>query len=224
MTFKQATVIGAAGAAVLALAGLAAPAHAVAYLPIPGTGYDAFASGIAGVGNSGVDAFGNPWNWGITEGGVTPGVAEGLAAWGTPGLGDGEVPYGSATPAVDFEITFLLPIGSSASISRIPSPGEGGYNETTRFDAGDVEWTPVFVGPNQVDFFAPTGTELVAGEEFFVNVVFNQRGLSGSDSGFSAVFSGAAPVPEISTWAMMLVGVAGLGATLRRRRVAVAAA
>ena len=223
MTFRQATVVGAAGATVLALAGLAAPAHAVSFLPIPGTGYDAFASGIPGVGNSGVDAFGNPWNWGATLGGVTPGVPAGRAAWGTPGLGDGEVPYGSATPAVDFEITFLLPIGSTADISEIPSPSPNGYNETTRFTAGGVAWTPVFVGPNQVDFFAPTGTQLVRGEDYFVNVVFDQRGLNGSNSGFSAVFSEAS-VPEISTWAMMLVGVAGLGATLRRRRMAVAAA
>jgi hypothetical protein len=215
----------AAGAALVAVLALAAPAYAYEDGVIPGTGYSAFASGVKGKGDSGVDAFGNPWTWGTTLGGVTKGVPKGWSSWGTPGLGDGEAVYKSSTPAVDFEITFLEPIGTPSAISKIKSPGPGGYNETTRFDACAttcVEWSDVFVGPNQVDFFAPLGTELVKGEHYFVNVVFDNGKLSGVNSGFSAAFTGV--VPEISTWAMMLFGIGTIGANLRHRRLVTKAA
>ena len=77
-----------AGAALLTVMALAAPAQAGTFTPIPGTGYSAFASGVSGVGDSGVDAFGNTWNWNYTVGGITPGVGAGDSAWGTPGLGN----------------------------------------------------------------------------------------------------------------------------------------
>ena len=127
---------------------------------------------------------------------------------------------------MDFEITFLEPLGTPSAINQSPSAGAGGYNEATRFDAcgaGCVEWTADFVTANQVDFFAPAGTSLTAGQDYFVNVVFDNGDISGSNSGFSAVFSGGG-VPEISTWAMMLLGVGVTGANLRRRRLVTKAA
>jgi hypothetical protein len=217
--------LAAGGGALLAVLALAGAAQATEDGVIPGTGYAAFASGHKGVGNSGVDAFGNAWTWGTTLGKVTRGVPKGWSTWGTPGLGDGEAVYKSHTPAVDFEITFLEPIATLGAISEIKSPGPGGYNETTRFDACAetcVEWKPVYIGDDQVDFFAPLGTELVNGEHYFVNVVFDNGKLSGVNSGFSAAFTGV--VPEISTWAMMLLGIGTIGANLRHRRLATKAA
>jgi hypothetical protein len=192
----------------------AAPALATE-IPIPGTGYASFATGVPGTGDSGTDAFGNPWEWNLTLGPASsssPGA--GFSAWGTPGLGAGEVPYGSSTPANDFEISFLTVV-TGASILETPSPFAGGYNEFTRFDAGGVEWTPTYVGGSQVIFTAPAGTWLTSGEDYFVNVVFTNGTLNGSNAGFSAVFT--ATVPEAPTWAMMLLGFAGLGYAAVRR-------
>jgi hypothetical protein len=81
-----------------------------------------------------------------------------------------------------------------------------------------VEWTPVFSNPtdaHEVDFFAPAGSSLTYGEQYFVNVVMTNGLTSGANAGFSAVFTA---VPEPSTWAMMLVGIGGVGATMRMAR------
>jgi hypothetical protein len=71
----------------------------------------------------------------------------------------------------------------------------------------------------QVDFYAPAGFQLTSGEQYFVNVVFNQRNLTGAkNTGLDATFSGS--VPETSTWAMLGIGFAGigmLGMTKRRK-------
>ena len=201
---------------------------ASAYTPgdiIPGSGY----AGLAGNGNSGTDAFGNAWNWGTTSGGS--GVAAGLAAWGTPGLGDGYAVYEGSQAADDFEVSFVNP---KVVINDTASLGAGGYNEETRFDVCSptcVEWTPVFVGTHEVDFYAPTGTSLKDGQSYFVNVTFNENtgnhhsGVNGYTTGFSAVFT-SHPVPEPATWAMMLIGFGGIGGAMRiarRKQAAVAA-
>jgi opacity protein-like surface antigen len=49
------------------------------------------------------------------------------------------------------------------------------------------------------------------------------KGTSGKNGSFSGTFA-FAPVPETATWGMMLLGTAGMGAVLRRRRVAAVAA
>jgi hypothetical protein len=202
-----------AGAALATAIGLVAavPAYAVTEIPIAGTGYAAFASGVPGVGDTGVDAFGNAWTWSKTIGsGPSPGA--GLSVWGTPGLGLGEVPYGSSTPATDFEISFLTAVGG-ADILQTASPGPSGYNEYTRFSAcpstGCIAWTPVYTDGTQVVFSAPAGTSLVDGEDFFVNITFTKGTLSGTNAGFSAVYTKT--VPETSTWVMLLLGFAALG-------------
>lgn len=185
---------------------------------IPGTGY----AGLAGNGNTGTDAWGQPWKWNATKGGY--GVAAGLAAWGTPGLGAGTVDlYQGNRPATGFEISFVDPI---ATVNQFPSPYAGGYNESTRFDVCNpncVEWTPVFVSKDQIDFLAPAGTSLTKGEKYFVNVIFNEKAsaVNGFTTGFSAVFTAA---PEPTTWAMMLLGVAMIGFIARRRSETAAAA
>jgi PEP-CTERM motif len=204
-------VLGAAAVAVGVLMGAAGTAGA-GVIVVPGSAF----TGLAGGPETGTDAWGETWQWSATTG--VGGQLPGLAAWGVPGLGAGEVTYQGSEPATGFEIAFVDPI---AQIDQAPSPSAGGYNEFTRFDVCDptcVEWTPHFITPDEVTFSAPTGTSLIDGEDFFVNVIFNEpeTGVSSTDTGFSAAFT--ATVPEPATWAMMLLGVGMIGAGLRVAR------
>jgi hypothetical protein len=205
-----------AGSALVATLGLAATAQATTFVDIPGTGF----AGIAGNGNSGTDAFGQPWTWSKTLGGN--GVAKGLSVWGLPGLGDGEVNhYEGSVPAADFFISFLTST-TGAFIDTKASALPTGYDEETRFTVCSttcVAWTPVYdpaTNPLEVNFLAPAGSTLVKGDEYFVNAVFTNGKLSGKDAGFSAVF--AAPAPEPAAWALMLIGIAGVGGAMRSAR------
>lgn len=205
------------GAALAATLGVATGANATSYVIIPGSGYAAVASGIPGVGNSGLDAFGNAWNWNYTSlaaGPDSPGP--GYSAWGTPGLGFGTATYEGSAPADAFFVSFVVD-HTGATFNQTASPSPSGYNEWTRMTVNGIAWTPVYLSAtNEVDFYAPAGDSLQAGQQYFVNVVFNNTNLSGANIGFSAVFATA--VPEASTWAMMIVGVAGIGASLRSSR------
>jgi hypothetical protein len=190
------------GAAMLA----AAPANAAV------SNFDGFA-GFAGQGNSGTDAQGNPWTWSIGNGGES--------AWGLPGLGAGDNTFNTTTgnTANDFTVSFSY--FTSAAINTTPASGPGGYEETTRFtsDIGGVltSWTPVYDGTKSVTFDAPSGVFLSNGDSYFVNVVFTDGSISGSNAGFSASFSTGA-IPEASTWVMMLAGFGALGLVGYRRR------
>jgi hypothetical protein len=203
----------AAGTALVAVLGLTGVAAQAADVTIPGTGF----AGIAGNGNTGTDAFGQPWAWSFTTG--VGGVAPGLSAWGSPGLGAGEISgYDGSKPATDFAIAFLTS-GTGTFINTAPSPGPGGYNEFTRMTVNGVAWTPVYspgTDPLEVDFIAPAGSTLTNGEDYFVNVIFTTGDLSGANAGFSAVFSSS--VPEASTWAMMIFGMAAAGGAMRSAR------
>jgi hypothetical protein len=166
--------------------------------------------------NSGVDAFGNGWQWST--------AGSGNSAWGTPGLGAGTVTYGGANPSNNFEITFLLPFGTSTVIDQTPSPSPSGYNEYTRMTVDGVAWTPYYTGGNQIAFFAPSGVWATSGSTFFVNAVFTGGDLSGANSGFSATWTSTTAAPEPATWAMMLAGFAGLAFAGYRRQTAKLAA
>ena len=211
-----ALVFGALGAGTL----FAVPVLAATDLPIPGTSYGE----VIGGDGSGTDAFGNPWLWSKTAGPKsTSSPGKGYSVWGTPGLDDGNATYKDATPATDFGIVFYIPFSGPLTINETPSNSVQNFTEWTRFETESAgvftAWTPVYISPQQVDFLAPTGVELTDGEQYFVNVVFNQKNVSGAtNTGFNATFSGN--VPEASTWAMLGVGFAGiglLGMTKRRK-------
>ena len=199
----------AAAAATLALT---TPAFAGGISIIPGTSY----SSSAGAGNSGTDAFGNPWTWNKTLGVGSPTPGAGYSAWGTPGLGEGTVAYGSTTPANAFAVTFIgFPV---PSINTTPTAGAG-YDETTRFWGDGAYWTPEYTGTNTVTFIAPTGDYLTQGEDYFVNVIFTSKSLNGSNTGFTAAFANSSapgPVPGAGLAGLAALALAGLYARTRR--------
>jgi hypothetical protein len=172
--------------------------------------------------NSGTGAFGNAFAWSKTAGpksANSPGA--GFSVWGTPGLGGGVVPYSDATPATDFEISFT-PFGVALGINFAPSPMPGGYDEFTRFSVCDssggscVAWAPTEISSSSVAFNAPMGSTLTAGDFFFVNVVFDEKNLTGKNTLFTYYFT--TNVPELSTWAMFGIGFAGIGLVGLSRR------
>jgi hypothetical protein len=215
-----------AGFGIVATAAFAAflAGAATAYADVPeifidGSGY----TGTAGDGNTGTDAFGNPWRWTkTTAGGFSPGA--GFSVWGTPGLDFGNATYDDKVtdvPANDFQISF---VGFGLSINQTLSPGTpADFTQYTRFESWNgsefVAWTPVYDGTKTVTFYAPAGVTLTNGSEYFVNVLLNQKTWSGENAGFTAGFSAA--VPEASTWVMLGLGFAAVGAAgASRRKVA----
>ncbi len=137
---------------------------------------------------------------------------------GSPGVFAGTVPYGQTQSAIGFEITFAA--GAVITASTITTTNFG-LLETTFWNtsSGDV-WTPSLIGPNSIEFLAPNPSAyLMTGQSYFVNVYFDTP----APTSFSGSFITA--VPEVSTWAMMILGFAGLGfMTYRRRKSATIAA
>ncbi|WP_170153452.1 PEP-CTERM sorting domain-containing protein [Roseiarcus fermentans] len=192
MTMKH--VLAGATATALALVLGAASASADT---IPGSTFSS-ATGAAGYG---MDPYGNYWEF--------------TANRSSTYWSDTYQSYGYAgTPnATGFEITFT---GNAAS-SIIAT---GNYAPYFWDATSNIVWD-VSVSGAQVTWSAPAGASLASGDKYYTYVDFSDDTAGGSNSGFSAAFTGAAAAPEPATWAMMALGFAGLGfAGFRARRAA----
>jgi hypothetical protein len=209
-----------AGVAAVALVGVAESASAAilrefsspaTYYPYPGpypTGY------LDPVAPS------EPW----TYGSFTPildanGASTTDVGWGSPGVSRGLTGYNGPGSASDFEIVFgqtltgvqamLDPAQIALGMTQGCAGQEGGgtvFCGPTGPTGALGQWAVTAYGPNWITFTGPPGTDMEEGQQFFVNIML-------LDGGGGAAFSGAwtGGVPEPSTWAMMLIGFAGLG-------------
>lgn len=100
--------------------------------------------------------------------------------------------------------------------ARVQSNGFGGYNS----GFPPITWADLIshVGATSVSYVT---IDLDAGT--FVNTPSGQQMLADNFTVNSNVLSVGGGVPEPAAWALMILGFAGAGAALRRRRVALAA-
>jgi hypothetical protein len=220
-----------AGVAAITLVGVAESANAAilrefsspaTYYPYPGypnpTGYlDPVTPSEPWTYGSGtliLDANGNPTTdvgWG------SPGVSRGLTGYNGPGsASDFEIVFGQTLTGVQAvidpaQIALGMTMGCAGSEGGgtvFCGPTPGGYGQ----------WAVTGYGSNWITFMGPPGTDMKEGQDFFVNIML-------LDGGGGAAFSGdwTGSIPEPSTWAMMLLGFAGLGFAGYRARKQTAA-
>jgi hypothetical protein len=152
---------------------------------------------------------------------------------------------GANTPDDIKTALFALLNGTASTLDSSPTNNTAGYNPPYNIDytkvlnvitssSGNVDGSAfnyVFSGPsfsNYVIFGAHFGNQPDAGTEnnisafWLVNVGSNPTNTititNGKGVSNAAIYGYGAPVPEPATWAMMLMGFAGIGAAMRRRR------
>jgi PEP-CTERM motif len=162
-----------------------------------------------------------PW----TYGSFTPilnasGVSTTDVGWGSPGVSRGYTAYNGPGSASDFEITFATATLDFAQIAQGMAMGcAGSEGGGTTFCGPNGQWAATSWTANSITFTGPPGTDMKEGQDYFVNIMLLD---GGSGSGFNGAWTGT--IPEPATWAMMLMGFAGLGyAGYRKARPAISA-
>jgi choice-of-anchor C domain-containing protein len=163
------------------------------------------------VSSGNVDLIGNYWN------GPTPGAASVDLNGFNPGAISQNIL--GLTPGQHFDVKFSFagnPAGGQAIKTLLVSL-DGGSTQTLTFDTTGHSTNNMGWKSESLAFTATGGS----------NILKFASGDSDSNSYWGpAIASISIAAPEPATWAMMLIGFGGLGATLRmnRRRAAVAAA
>ena len=128
-----------------------------------------------------------------------------------------------------FSESFSFSTSVSGFLSAIISTTGGGLNAVN-----DIDFTRVFIvgdgimgsqgdllavaGSNDVTEIRVLNDLFVTASTFRLTTEGTAMGQNGSYGGSISFRPGTPAVPEPATWAMMLVGFAGVGAAMRRRR------
>jgi hypothetical protein len=167
---------------------------------------------FVGLGATGADVYGQAWSWNNNG----PG---GTSAWGIPGLLAGTLNWaGPATNDFDFVLGTAFTVPAGVTINFAPTPGNdsGGSYLTTRFSnvSAGALWTMVPVSGTEVQFFAPAGAQLIAGDTFFVNIVLTGN-IDPTKVGFVASYSPVPVPPSLLLLAPGLLGLVGIRKRLK---------
>jgi hypothetical protein len=158
---------------------------------------------------------------------ITAGQTTSLATFtpGTLGFGVMSAGYGGTGEALTYEASAdfnFTPAASEELYLILVSDafsGVGFDRLELQIDAGGTLSDYVFTSLSQADmFFTDNKLDLgglVAGSPFDVDISYS---LTASEPGAGFGFAYDSAVPEPSTWAMMLIGFAGLGLAGYRRR------
>ena len=146
----------------------------------------------------------------------------GAPGWGEPGIGMGTIVFNPGAISSHFgtwadRLSFIFLEGVGGNIK----PADTIFYDVT---TGET-WSSQYVGGNKVVFTAAPGSQISAGDEFFVNVAFTGPVDTNSFS-FAGLWTDDAGggVPEPATWALMLTGFGLAGVALRRRKLSAVAA
>ena len=143
------------------------------------------------------------------------------ADWGSPGVGLGVVPYGESSPAFGMTLNFTgggtidaasVAIGNGASCAGNTNGG------STFCTIGPMDiWVATVTSPTSIKFTAQNPTYYLSqGQDYFVNVFFKGSTPTGFTGSWLTTYSPGG-VPEPTSWALMMLGVGGIGLVMRRR-------
>jgi hypothetical protein len=153
---------------------------------------------------SGTDPLGHSWEF--------DNDAVDIGSWGIPGLGEGQPAFLGDDFVTDFHITFELPDGVGIDSVRPPSDFFATRMQVTRvfpdFSSITFIWDRQFMDDDTVWFFAPSGTRMLPGDLFFVNVIFDAP-LPSGNAGIGVPFSAewTMTVPEPTTLSLLLLSL-----------------
>jgi Domain of unknown function (DUF4082)/PEP-CTERM motif len=203
-----------AAALVAGLGGLACSAHADTAIQL-GAGYSNGTDGNWTLGfeftptsNLNVTSLGDYFESGVTNN-------ESVGLWTLDGtqLATASI-TGSGAPADSFQFTAITPVELSAGQTYIVG-GTTGSDNYAGFDLGNFAVAPVIGYDGHLESY---GAALQVPMTYYPGATADSFADFGGDFQFTA--SG---VPEPAAWAMMLLGLGGLGVAMRSRRALAAA-
>ncbi len=147
-------------------------------------------------------------------------AAQYLEITGPSGVfGDGDVTCGTATTPCTFTRNFEFVTPAGFNITSIDISSIATMNPATNIDFSTVTFNGVnfaTISTGMQEFRNLLNQNLVQGGRNVLTV----NGTSGGNGAFSGnlSFASVAAVPEPTTWMLMLMGMAGIGFSMRRKK------
>ncbi len=152
----------------------------------------------------GIITTGEPWQYNAIITRTNP-----EDSWGSPGAGQGSVPWDGLSSVTSFEITFDLPSGAAidAGAPRF------GFNSID--GANTYAWIPTLISSSAILFIDPSGDPALDNtQSYFVNIYFTGDVTNSRFTG--AWDASTASSPEPSSLLLMAAGILGMGLARRQ--------